>query len=349
MAGALGTGCGMSAHPDPAALRGAGLRIADSLPVPILIVDDDAAKRMGVKAALAPLACAIVEADSGLAALRRISAQDFAVILLDVRMPIMNGYETAELIRTRRQSEKTPIIFVAAGSADEASMGDLYAQGAVDFISTPFRPEELRAKVSHFATLFSNAEELAEGARQRARERAELQAPQHALSAVSRRDPLTGLGNRRALEEDLERLQARVARYGHGYCLALIDVDHFKSYNDVYGQHAGDHVLAAVANELGRQARGGDSLYRYGGEEFLCIFPEQSLETGTTAVERMRAAVERLGVPHARNPAGVLTISVGLALLGPADPNSGSDLLKRADDALFAAKTLGRNRVEQAA
>jgi diguanylate cyclase (GGDEF)-like protein len=319
------------------------------MPVPILIVDDDAAKRLGLKAALAPLGYSIVEADSGLAALRRITAQDFAVILLDVRMPIMDGYETAALIRTRRQSELTPIIFLASRPVDEAGMGELYAQGAVDFLATPFRPDELRAKVSVFANIFVRTEELAERARELARERAELEGLNHALTAVSRRDPLTGLGNRRALEEDLELLEARVARYGHRYCMALIDVDHFKSYNDTYGHQAGDHVLATVANELGRQARGGDALYRYGGEEFLCIFPEQSLETGMAAVGRMRAGVEQLGVPHARNPAGVLTISAGLAMLDSAKSGSASDLLKRADDALYAAKTLGRNRVEQAA
>jgi diguanylate cyclase (GGDEF)-like protein len=328
---------------------GAGLRIETALPVPILIVDDDPAKRLGIRAALAPLGYSIVEADSGLAALRCISAQDFAVILLDVRMPIMDGFETAALIRTRRQSEMTPIIFLTAHVANEVRTSDLSAQGAVDFIFTPFRADELRAKVSVFANLFVRAEDLAERARELARERTELQGQNDALTAVSRRDPLTGLGNRRALEEDLELLEARVTRYGHSYCMALIDVDHFKSYNDTYGHQAGDHVLAAVANELGRQARAGDALYRYGGEEFLCIFPEQSLESGTTAVQRMRAGIEQLGVPHVRNPIGVLTISAGLAVLDPGITGSAADLLRNADEALYRAKELGRNRVEQAA
>jgi two-component system cell cycle response regulator len=339
----------MSSSVRLAGATGEGLRIADAMPVPILVVDDDAAKRLSVKAALAPLGYSIVEADSGLAALRRITAQDFAVILLDVRMPIMDGYETAMLIRTRRQSEMTPIIFLAAHFVDEAGMSELYAQGAVDFIRTPFRPDELRAKVSVFATLFVRAEDMAERARELARERAALEGLNDALTAVSRRDPLTGLGNRRALEEDLELLEARVARYGHRYCMALIDVDHFKSYNDTYGHQAGDHVLATVANELGRQARGGDTLYRYGGEEFLCIFPEQSLETGAAAVQRMRAGIEQMGVPHARNPVGVLTISAGLAELDSGKAGSAAVLLKHADEALYRAKVLGRNRVEQAA
>jgi diguanylate cyclase (GGDEF)-like protein len=338
----------MSGPADLARVPDTGLRIAEAMPVPILIVDDDAATRLGVKAALAPLGHSLVEADSGLAALRRIIALDFAVILLDVRMPIMDGYETAALIRTRQQSEMTPIIFLTAHAVDEVGASELYAQGAVDFISSPVRPDELRAKVSVFANLFVRAEDLADRARELTRERAELEGLNDALTAVSRRDPLTGLGNRRALEEDLALLEARVTRYGHSYCMALIDVDHFKSYNDTYGHQAGDQVLVAVANELGRQARGGDALYRYGGEEFLCIFPEQSLETGATAVQRMRAGVEQLGVPHARNPTGVLTISAGLAVLDPCLTGSAAELLKHADEALYRAKQLGRNRVEQA-
>ena len=339
----------MSAPVHPAAGNRRDLGIETALPVPVLIVDDNPAKRLGIKAALAPLGYSIVEADSGLAALRRISAQDFAVILLDVRMPIMDGFETAAMIRTRRQSELTPIIFLTAHAVDDVRTSDLYAQGAVDFILTPFSPDELRAKVKVFANIFARAEDLAEQARELARERAELEGRHNALAAVSRRDPLTGLGNRRALEEDLELLEARVQRYGHRYCMALIDVDHFKSYNDTYGHQAGDHVLASVANELGRQARGGDALYRYGGEDFLCILPEQSLETGLTAIQRMRAGVEALGVPHARNPAGVLTISAGLAILDSGTAGSSAELLKAADDALSRAKELGRNRVEHAA
>ena len=103
--------------------------------------------------------------------------------------------------------------------------------------------------------------------------------------------------------------------------MALLDVDHFKSYNDTYGHQAGDEILQAIAAQLKAQARGGDAIYRYGGEEFLCIFPEQSLATGTLAVERMRIGVERLAVPHADNPRGVLTISAGLAMLDPATPD----------------------------
>jgi diguanylate cyclase (GGDEF)-like protein len=154
------------------------------------------------------------------------------------------------------------------------------------------------------------------------------------------------LRNRRALQEDLDLLEARVARYGHRYCLALLDIDHFKSYNDVYGHQAGDDALQAVAAELEHAVRGGDSLYRYGGEEFLCIFPEQSLAMATVAVQRMRTGLVQLAIPHAVNSPGVLTLSAGLATLDPDRARSVGQVLKEADEALYRAKQLGRNLVE---
>jgi two-component system, sensor histidine kinase and response regulator len=135
--------------------------LAPESPVPILLVDDNATKRLALKSVLAPLGYSIVEADSGVAALRCVTIQEFAVILLDVRMPIMSGVETATLIRQRRQSEMTPIIFITAHGSDEIMHTDRYAQGAVDFIFAPVEPDELRAKVSVFANLFKRAEALA--------------------------------------------------------------------------------------------------------------------------------------------------------------------------------------------
>ena len=128
---------------------------------PVLIVDDTPSKLFAMRAALAPLGHRIVEAGSGIAALRRVMEEDFAVILLDVRMPEMDGFETARLIRERWQSEMTPIIFVTAFSSDEIGQTDHYAGGAVDFLFAPVPPSELRAKVSFFAHVFLNAENLA--------------------------------------------------------------------------------------------------------------------------------------------------------------------------------------------
>ncbi|HEX3566329.1 MAG TPA: response regulator, partial [Acidimicrobiales bacterium] len=135
-------------------------------PASILLVDDNPGKRLALRAVLAPLGYSIVEADSGLGALRCVLERDFAVILLDVCMPDMDGIETAALIRQRRQSEMTPIIFITAYGTDEIDQIDRYSAGAVDFMCAPIPPEVLRAKVSVFANLFANAETLATRARE---------------------------------------------------------------------------------------------------------------------------------------------------------------------------------------
>jgi CheY-like chemotaxis protein len=149
-----------------------GLRHADALPPPddervsILIVDDNPAKRLALKSVVLPLGHRIVEADSGVAALRNVMAEDFAVILLDVCMPGMDGSETAALIRRRAESEMTPIIFITAFGEDEIVRVDRYAQGAVDFIFAPVEPEALRARVTVFANLFVKARTLAAQSRE---------------------------------------------------------------------------------------------------------------------------------------------------------------------------------------
>ncbi|HSO98107.1 MAG TPA: response regulator [Solirubrobacteraceae bacterium] len=152
----------MSIHPSVATRHvDRGLPSRGEATVPVLLVDDNANKRLALKSILRQLDFDIVEADSGRAALRHVMVQDFAVILLDVRMPLMDGFETAALIRQRRQCEMTPIIFITAYATDEIENADRYAEGAVDFISAPVVPDELRAKVSVFANIFRNAKALA--------------------------------------------------------------------------------------------------------------------------------------------------------------------------------------------
>jgi diguanylate cyclase (GGDEF)-like protein len=159
----------------------------------------------------------------------------------------------------------------------------------------------------------------------------------------ARHDALTGLSNRLRLAEDLDLLCGRVERYGHTYCVALFDVDDFKGINDASGHIAGDGVLRSVAQALARQIRTGDAIYRYGGEEFLVLLPEQTIESAALAAERLRAGVEALALPHPGG--GVVTISAGVA--GASERGCQPDeLFKLADEALYRAKAGGRNRVE---
>ncbi len=313
---------------------------------PILMIDDNPTKRFALRAILEPLGLPIVEASSGLDGLRCLVMQDFAVILLDVRMPVMDGFETAALIRQRKQSELTPIIFITAHNKDEFEHDDHYAEGAVDFMMAPVAPDELRAKVKVFAQLFAQAAVLAEQARELQVATEEMGILNRELTAIARRDALTGLRNRRALTEDLELYESHAARYGHSYCMAMLDIDHFKAYNDTFGHQTGDEILQLFAEQLTVLLRDGDTLYRYGGEEFVAIFPEQSLESGGLAVERMRSGIEALKLAHPTAENGILTFSAGLAILTSGSGRLSGDVLLEADAALYRAKALGRNRIE---
>jgi diguanylate cyclase (GGDEF)-like protein len=151
-------------------------------------------------------------------------------------------------------------------------------------------------------------------------------------------DPLTSLGNLRLLEKDLAVYEGQVVRYGMRSCVALIDINDFQKFNDRYGQEEGDKAIVAIAERLANRSRLGDSVYRVGGDEFICLLPEQSLESGALAVNRMRQSIEELAIPHEDSPSGVLTVSAGLTVLDAENLKSASDLLKDAQAALSRTK-----------
>ena len=156
--------------------------------------------------------------------------------------------------------------------------------------------------------------------------------------SFSLHDPLTGLANRRFLEIQLEKNFSLARRYGERFALIMLDVDHFKRYNDTYGHPQGDRLLVQLAELLRREVRRSDYVFRYGGEEFLVILPETSLATATEVAERLRAAVEA---------EAAVTISLGVATLQEDTPDKES-LIDRVDAALYSAKRRGRNRLERA-
>jgi diguanylate cyclase (GGDEF)-like protein len=211
--------------------------------------------------------------------------------------------------------------------------------GADDYLTKPFDSAQLEA-------LLIGAARVSALHRRVADQQLELERLNAVLFADSRRDHLTGLGNRLRQDEDLNTLISRTERYGQGFCVALFDVDRFKAYNDKCGHLAGDEVLRRVAQVLVHECRDGDAVYRYGGEELLLILPAQPLDSATVAVQRMRAAVEALAIPHpGMDPAGVVTVSAGVAERRFKETGDAAELLHRADAALYDAKRGGRNRV----
>jgi two-component system chemotaxis response regulator CheY len=170
------------------------------------------------------------------------------------------------------------------------------------------------------------------------------------ILAAARTDPMTEAANRLHLQEDLEGIADRAKRYGHHYCAAFCDIDGFKSYNDTFGHLAGDGAIRAVSRTIHQQLRRGDGFYRYGGDEFLVLLPEQSLANAGECLERVRAAVELLSHGPSGEPmARPVTISVGIAeLRNTPDRDAIQSWLQEADLALYRAKARGRNCVEVA-
>ncbi|HLY82935.1 MAG TPA: sensor domain-containing diguanylate cyclase [Acidimicrobiales bacterium] len=171
--------------------------------------------------------------------------------------------------------------------------------------------------------------------------RGALVAANERLVELANSDALTGIGNRRRLTDDMKSIQGRLDRYGHDFCIALLDVDHFKAYNDTHGHQAGDLVLGEVGRAISFAIRKGDLAYRYGGDEFLVVYSEQTLDTGMIAAENIRerfsAAVALANLP------GTITLSIGVAAADPGD--TVDDVIRQADAALYEAKAAGRNQV----
>lgn len=305
----------------------------------ILIAEDDAVSRMILQRAVEKFGHECLTAEDGARAWEVYhQTPDIDVIISDWMMPGMDGLELCRKVREEHRDEYTFFIFLSALGDKEHLLEGMQA-GADDYLAKPLDREQLQVRLIAAARVTSLHRELNA-------KNVELGRLNEELFAMSRRDPLTRLGNRLRLREDLETRSAQAERYGHSYCAILCDVDHFKLYNDHYGHLAGDDVLKAVAEVVAQTVRKGDTVYRYGGEEFLAILPEQSLESATQAAERLRRGVKELEIPHAARPApNMVTISLGLAILHPGEKKSADELLKQADDALYRAKKAGRNRL----
>jgi two-component system chemotaxis response regulator CheY len=305
----------------------------------ILIAEDDAVSRMILRRAVEKVGHECLAAEDGDEAweLYR-KTPDVDAIISDWMMPGMDGLELCRKIRSEERDGYTYFIFLTAlGDRDHLLMG--LEAGADDYLSKPLDRDELQVRLI-------SARRVTQLHRRLAYQNDELETLNRQLFEQSREDPLTRLGNRLRLREELDALRGRVERYGHSYSAVLCDVDYFKLYNDHYGHLAGDEVLQKVASTIVAQCRSGDTAYRYGGEEFLAILPEQSLESAAAFADRLRLAVEDLRIPHeAKDPPGVVTISAGVAALPAGEAKSADDLLKEADEALYRAKESGRNRV----
>jgi diguanylate cyclase (GGDEF)-like protein len=253
-------------------------------------------------------------------------------------MPGMDGIELCRQIRALDSDRYTYFVLLTAMTELEHAVTAMTA-GADDFMVKPLDRSRLEATLIAARRVTALHHELRD-------QRSALVRLNSLLHDDARRDPLTLLGNRLRMDEDLAAAAARVDRYRHTYSLALFDIDYFKAYNDTFGHIAGDEALRRVAQVLGGSGRTGDMAYRYGGEEFLVLLPEQTLGAATEVIERIRAAVEALALPNpTKRPSEWLTVSAGIAESSAASPLDIVSWLGRADVALYQAKGGGRNRV----
>ncbi len=279
-------------------------------PVSVLLVDDSASQRAVIAHRLERSGHEVATATDGLDCLRVLSELRPDIVLLDVVMPGLDGWETLDRIR---QSSGVPVIMLTARAEDLDRVRGLRA-GADDYIGKPFQQEELEARIEAVMR------------------RAEL----------GRRDALTGLPNRRTFDEHLDSMFAPDREPGHPFALVLFDIDHFKSVNDTQGHDAGDRVLQDVATIALRQLRTGEQIFRIGGEEFAIVVPA-GRNAAVIVAERVRSAVES----EVRKPK-LPTLSAGVAAF-PQDASTREQLFQRADTALYASKQGGRNTVSLAA
>jgi diguanylate cyclase (GGDEF)-like protein len=263
------------------------------------------------------------------------------LILLDIIMPGMDGFEVARRIRQLEQSgEWTPIIFLTARTGD-ADLEKAISVGGDDYLIKPVSETVLAAKVKAMQRIAQMRYSLLVLTRK-------LDEANQELTRLSSLDGLTSIANRRQFDETLLREWRRASRQRKPLALLLCDVDKFKQFNDGYGHQVGDECLKAVARTLSLVLRRpADMVARYGGEEFAVILPDTDITGALQVAEGMRSAVEGLRITHryARG-SGVVTVSIGVASVIP-ERNEGlsADLLKAADDALYQAKESGRNRI----
>ncbi len=265
----------------------------------------------------------VLMATSGAQALALCASKQPDLVLLDVVMPGMDGYEVCQRLKADPLTRDIPVIFVTSHN-DEAAETEGLELGAVDFISKPINRIVVRARVKTQLTVKAQADLLRQWAYV---------------------DGLTGVPNRRNFDERLAAESARAARNGNALSVVLLDVDFFKLFNDHYGHPAGDECLRRVAGCLRPGVRRpGDLVARYGGEEFVCLLPETELEGALACARQIGEAVAALGVPHAASKvAAMVTVSLGACTKPAGMVGEAAALLREADAQLYLAKSSGRN------
>lgn len=298
----------------------------------VLIIDDSNTVRERIIKTLESfdLFSRYYEAEDGLEGFKKLLSAPVDLILCDLEMPRIDGFKFLSMLKSRPELQDVPVLILTGMNDRELKIKGL-EQGASDYITKPFDPEELVARVKVHLKLKNLQDDL--------RRSNEL------LLELSNTDHLTGLFNRRYMMDALEKELQRTIRKGGNLSLIMMDIDHFKRVNDTYGHIQGDVVLQKVASQLQKELRSYDCAARYGGEEFISILPESNLKEAVFVADRIRESVEAIKF---NGPISTLNItaSLGIACFPIPGVSTVDSFIKLADDALYRAKSNGRNRVE---
>jgi diguanylate cyclase (GGDEF)-like protein len=305
----------------------------------ILLVDDVARNLQVLCTMLGREKYRIAVARDGKQALEMVKKVKPDLILLDVMMPEISGFEVCKQLNDSQDTWDIPIIFLTAKTETEDIVKG-FEYGAVDYVTKPFSGTELLARVRTHLELKRAREELI-------KKNKELMVAKEKLDLAARTDPLTQLSNRRDILEKIEYEKVRFERGKRPFTMILGDVDNFKSFNDLYGHSCGDTVLTAVARLMKSLVRKQDCVARWGGEEFLVLLPETDIEGGITIAEKIRDAIENHTILFNEKELSI-TITFGVATYGSNCSRSIDDCIRSVDLAMYAGKQKGKNCVSTA-
>jgi len=302
----------------------------------ILIVDDKQENLIALSMLLKKLDVDIIAVNNGNKALVQVLKNDLALIILDVQMPEMDGFEVANLLHGDLKTHNIPIIFVTAAYNDELHVLAGYQSGAVDYIEKPINDVILLSKVRIFVRLWQQQKDLEHEIELR------IQANKD-IKYLATHDQLTGLNNRSILKDLIEKALSKAKRFDSIIALLFIDLDGFKNINDSYGHDVGDYILKVCSKRMINSIRGMDSIIRYGGDEFIALLTDlQSSDEALLSAERILSALIK---PIAWKEKEIqVTASIGIAYY-PEHGDSELSLIKSADKAMYSVKNKGKNNI----
>ena len=303
----------------------------------ILLVDDTRTDRLIMMAYLNKLGHEVVCGEDGQQAIRLYKSERPDLVIMDVIMPVMDGHQAATRIR-ENDDTWIPIIFLSA-RVDPEDIARGIDAGGDDYLTKPVDHTVLAAKMKAMQRISAMRHRLLEVS-------AELEKANDELRQLAHVDGLTGLSNRRYLDQFLRMEISRSRRYQQPLAVILADVDYFKRFNDHYGHLHGDDCLKKIARaQTAVCQRSTDLVARYGGEEFAIILPDTDVHSAEIMAERLRSSVQALAIQHEYSDvAKVCTLSLGVASGIPGSDSQAENLLQQADAALYQAKQTGRNR-----